>query len=500
MNRCLSHLMALCAIGATLGGCAVGPDFKTPAPPTATRYTETPLSPTTVSAAASNGAAQTFELGGQIPAEWWTLYRSEPLDRMIRTALAQSPSLGAAQATLRQARETLKAERGALLFPSVDAQVQGVRERISGIAVGQPLRGGIDATVVNATLNASYNLDVFGGAKRQVEGFAAQVDYSRFELEVAYLTLSSSVVSTAIKEASIRAQLQATEDVVQAEEKQLSLVERQYSLGAIPKTTVLAQRTQLATTRSTVPALEKSLAQTRDQLAVLVGKPPSEAAIPDFTLDSMKLPTELPISVPADLVRQRPDVRASEAQLHYASAQVGVATAALYPQVNITAQYGRESLGASGLFQSQNAIWSLASGITQPLFRAGQLTAQRRAAIAAYEAAFAQYQQSVLLAFQSVADALKALESDAQGLAIAADAESLAHQNLDLAQTQYRLGATSYLTLLDAQRQFDQTHINLVSAQATRFADTAALFQALGGGWWNRTEPMAEVSEPEPNH
>jgi NodT family efflux transporter outer membrane factor (OMF) lipoprotein len=493
LRRSLTGPIALVGSTLVLGACAVGPDFQAPAAPDTTQYTPQPFVKSTASFPGPAGASQEFAPGEDIPLQWWTLFRSDSLDALIRTALAQSPSLGAAQATLRQAQETLVAERGSLLFPSSNVQVQGARERASGVTLGAP---GInpELTVVNATVNVSYNFDVFGGARRQVEGYEAEVDYANFQLEAAYLTLTSSVVSTAIKEASLRAQLQATREVLAAEEKELVIVRRQFEVGAIPKATLLSEQTQVATTRGAIPGLEKSLAQTRHQLSVLVGKLPSEAGVPEFTLDALTLPEHLPVSLPSSLVHQRPDIRASEATLHNASAQVGVTTAALYPQIGLSAQYGREGLSWSGLYSPANTIWSLGASVTQPLLNGGQLTAQRRAALAAYDAATNQYRQTVLLAFENVADSLRALDTDAAALVAQGQTEAYAKQTLDLTQAQYRLGAVSAVALLDAQRQYASAHVNLVIAEADRLSDTAALFQALGGGWWNRSEPLADIS------
>ncbi|MGA2551214.1 MAG: efflux transporter outer membrane subunit, partial [Burkholderiaceae bacterium] len=326
MKRSFFVWIAIGSAAIGLAGCAVGPDFKEPAAPSVSGYTPQPMPATTVSGQGPAGVAQDFGIGEEIPAQWWTLFHSDALDSMIRMALAQSPNLAAAQATLREARETLNAERGSLLFPSVDAQGQAARERFSGVTLGEP-GFNPELTVVNATVNVSYSVDVFGSARRQVENYEAQVDYANFQLEATYLTLTSSVAATAIKEASLRAQLKATHDVLDAEEHQLSIVQRQYGVGAIPHATLLQEQTQVATTRASIPPLEKTLAQTRHQLAVLVGKPPSETGLPEFTLESLQLPSHLPVTLPSSLVRQRPDIRASEASLHSASAQVGVATA-----------------------------------------------------------------------------------------------------------------------------------------------------------------------------
>jgi NodT family efflux transporter outer membrane factor (OMF) lipoprotein len=451
---------------------------------------------TTVSGQGPAGVAQDFGIGEEIPAQWWTLFHSDALDSMIRMALAQSPNLAAAQATLREARETLNAERGSLLFPSVDAQGQAARERFSGVTLGEP-GFNPELTVVNATVNVSYSVDVFGSARRQVENYEAQVDYANFQLEATYLTLTSSVAATAIKEASLRAQLKATHDVLDAEEHQLSIVQRQYGVGAIPHATLLQEQTQVATTRASIPPLEKTLAQTRHQLAVLVGKPPSETGLPEFTLESLQLPSHLPVTLPSSLVRQRPDIRASEASLHSASAQVGVATAALYPQIGLSAQWGREALRLGDLTNPANTIWTLGTSITQPLFRGGSLTAQKRAAEAAYDVAANQYRQTVLLAFENVADSLRALDTDAANLVSVADSEGFARKSLELTESQYHLGAVSFVALLTAQQQYATAHVNLVTAQANRYSDTVALFQALGGGWWNRDAPLADISKTD---
>jgi NodT family efflux transporter outer membrane factor (OMF) lipoprotein len=352
-----------------------------------------------------------------------------------------------------------------------------------------------DFTTYSVGLNVSYQLDLFGGNRRALEGLAAAVDFQRFQVEGTYLTLVSNVVTTAIREASLRAQVDATREVLVLQEQQLKVVEVQFNAGAVARSAVLTQQTQVAQTRATLPPLEKSLAQTRHQLSVLTGRLPSELGIPEFQLDSLQLPQELPVSLPSSLVRQRPDIRASEALLHEASAQVGVATAAQYPQLNLSASYGSGANRGADLFTSATTLWSVTAGLTQPIFNGGALSAKKRAAVAAYDQSQAQYQATVLGAFQSVADALRAIEFDATALRTQAEAEALARQSLELSDSQYKLGAVSYLQLLDAQRTYQQTRISLVQAQAARFADTAALFQALGGGWWNEGA-LADASRP----
>jgi NodT family efflux transporter outer membrane factor (OMF) lipoprotein len=354
-------------------------------------------------------------------------------------------------------------------------------------------------TLYNASVNVSYALDVFGSTRRQVESAQAAVDAQRYQVEAVYLTLTGNVVTTAIREASLRAQLQATREVLKAQQQQLDVIEKQFGTGAIPKSTVLQQRTQVAQTLAILPPIEKSLAQTRHQLAVYAGRLPSEAGLPEFDLASLTLPSNLPLSLPSELARQRPDVRASEELLHQASAQIGVATANLYPQFQLTGTYGSTATRARDLFSTATNFWSVGAALTQPIFNGGSLRAQQRASVAAFDAAAAQYRSTVLGAFQNVADALRALEFDATTLEAQANAEALARQSLDLTTQQFRAGAVSFVTLLTAQQAWLQTHTALVQAQAARYADTAALFQALGGGWWNRGELANASLEPVRN-
>ena len=382
-----------------------------------------------------------------------------------------------------QAQENLNAQIGSTLFPAVDLSASKQREH------------GLDSTTAqvgtynlyNTSVNVSYTLDVFGGSRRAIEALAAQVDYQQYQFEAAHLTLTSNIVTTAVTVASLQAQIQATQELIRAQQNELSIVQKQFNLGSVSNADVLAQQTQLAQTRATLPTLEKNLAQTRNALAVLVGAFPSEIQLPEFNLDKLQLPIQLPVSLPSTLVRQRPDVRAAEALLHKASAEIGVATANLLPQFTLSGSYGYASGNFHGLFDHANSLWSLAGQALQPVFHGGALQAQRRSAVAAYDEAAANYKQTVLQAFQNVADSLRALETDAQALQAQKQAENAAQNTLALTQKQFRLGGVSYLNLLNAQRQYQQTRINRIQAQAARYTDTAALFQALGGGWWNKT-------------
>jgi NodT family efflux transporter outer membrane factor (OMF) lipoprotein len=477
-----------------LASCMVGPDFRRPDAPITPRYTETPVPNETVSSPVIIGEAQRLLPGAEIPAQWWALYRSEPLDRLIRQAIADSPNLAAAEATLREARENLIASTGTLLYPQVDANLSATREKVSAAQLFGGTGGQTNIfNLYNASVNVSYMLDVFGGNRREIEGVQALVDFQSFQLEGAYLALTSNIVTTAVKEAQLRAQISATRDIIAAEEKQLDLTQRQYQLGAVARLSVLALKTELEQTRATLPPLERDLARTRHQLAVLAGRLPSEAALPVFELETLTLPQELPVSVPSELVRQRPDIRASEALLHQASAQIGVATANLYPKITLSGAFGSDTNQFHNIFAGPS-VWSIGAALLQPLFHGGALEAQRRSAIAAYDAANAQYRDTVLQGFANVADVLRALETDARALSAQAEAESAARQTLDLTTRQFQLGGASYLALLIAQRQYQQARIALALAQATRLADTAALFQALGGGWWNREGTAAATN------
>jgi NodT family efflux transporter outer membrane factor (OMF) lipoprotein len=477
-------------VAAALTGCAVGPNFVRPAPPKTDSYLPDALPAQTTGNEGIAGTVQHYKPGEDLPAEWWQAFHSEALDDLIREAMKNSPSVAAAQAALRQARDTATATRDSLFLPAATVNLGATRERLSSAALGIPasVAGSTTTTmtIYSAAINATYTPDFFGGARRQVEGANAQVDYERQELEATYLSLSSSLVTTAVMEASLRGQLKATREIVAAEEDELRISKAQFQAGAIARNAVLTSETQLAQTRAGLAPLEKALAQTRHQLAILSGRPPSATDLPQFTLDSFTLPEDLPVSLPSQLVHQRPDILAAEAQLHAACAAVGVATANLYPQIPLTASGGYEALTLGQLFNASSLVWSAGASLVQPLFEGGALIARRRAAADAFDQATAQYRQTVLVAFQNVADALQALQSDADALESQAQADASAQASLNLTNEQFRLGAASHLELFIAQSQYNQTHLALITAQAARFADTAALLQAMGGGWWNR--------------
>lgn len=474
---------------AALAGCVVGPDFKQPTAPDTATYTAPPLPPSTAAAPVAGGAAQRFLEGREIPSQWWTLFQCQALDRLIEQALAYSPDLAAAQGALREATENRRAQLGALL-PDIDADFSATRQKFTGASFGQPGGPGSLFTLYNASVNVSYSFDFFGSSRRGLEALLAQLNYQRFLLQAAHLTLASNVVTTAVQEASLRARIRATGEIIAAQEEQVRLMERRFQLGGSPLTELLTQQAQLAQTRTTLPPLERELSQARHRLAVLAGQyPAAAAALPRFELSDLQLPLELPVSLPSELVRQRPDIRASEEALHEASARVGVATANLYPKITLTGNYGSQTTTFSDIFASGTSVWGIGAAVLQPIFRGGELTAKRRASLAAYDRAEAQYRATVLQAFQNVADVLRALELDALALKAQSDAERSAREALDLTRKQYGFGGVNYPLLLDAERQYLQARITLAQAQAARLADTAALFQAMGGGWNQETAP-----------
>jgi len=485
------------AVGLALSACAVGPDFHAPDAPKVAdashAYTPAPLPAMAASNPSPAYVPQRFVDGQDISAAWWEAFQSPALNALVQSALAHSPTVAAAQAALRQAEENYRADYGSKVFPSVTGQLSAARQR-NALPQSTQVPAGYTASLFQAGLDLSYTLDIVGGNRRELEGVRAAIDYQRFQVEATWLSLTSSVVATAIQEASLQAQLKATQEVIANETASLKVISRQVELGALARSAALQQQTLVAQSQAQLPALEKALAQTRHQLAVLAGRLPGDAGLPSFDIDTLVLPRELPLSVPSALVRQRPDVRAAEAQLHEASAQIGVATANLYPQITLSAGVDRQSLKLDKLFDTGTTGWSLAAGLVQPIFNGGALRAKKHAAVAAYDAAQAQYQATVLNAFLNVANALRAIDTDAEAVQANADAERLATESLDLVQRQYQLGAVSYLASLDAQRTALSTRVALVQARAARFTDTAALFQALGGGWWNAPDAVASAA------
>ena len=478
-----------------LTSCAVGPNFKAPEAPRSTGFVPAgKLPPETAATALPGGQAQRFVEGMDIPGQWWTLFQSAQLNALIERALKNSPTLQAAQAALRQANETVAAQRGSY-YPSVSGTAESQRQKGSGASFGIPgFPSSYYYNVQTASVNVSYTLDAFGGTRRQVEALQAQAEYQQFALEASYLTLTANIVTSAINEASLRAQISATDDIARSQQKQLDITQRRVAAGGASRVDVLQQQATLQATLATLPPLRSQLAQQRNQLAAYVGDLPADYTGAEFNLDSLNMPQELPVSLSSKFVEQRPDVREYSALLHQATAQVGVATANMLPQITLTASYGQTAAKWADIFSPSSNVYSLIGSLTQPIFKGGQLMHQRRAAVAAAQEAAANYQVTVITAFQNVSNTLYALQADADALAAQATAEHSAADSLTLVQAQYKSGAASYVQVLSSEQSYQSAAVALVKARAQRYADTAALFQALGGGWWNRNDALADIS------
>ena len=466
-------------------GCAVGPDFKKPAAPEVKGYTATPLAATASTTGVSGGETQRFVEGGDIAADWWTLFHSAPLNELIEHSLTNNPDLKAAQAALTAAHEGVLAQRG-VYYPSVSGGFSASRQRQSGQLAPTPNSNTFLFNLFTPQVSVSYVPDVFGLNRRTVESLEAQAESVRFQMIATYNTLTSNVVVTAIQQGSVQLQIEATHELIDINTHTLEILRYQFSKGYASGLDVAAQESQLAQIAATLPPLQKQAAELHDLMATLVGEFPGQAPTTTFELTSLQLPQDLPVSVPADLVTQRPDVRQAEAALHDASAKIGIAVANRLPNVTLSAATGSSALAINQLFTTGTGFWSLGADLTAPIFQGGTLMHQERAARATYVQTAAQYRSTVLAACQNVADTLAALEEDAEALKASATAADAAKVTLDLAQRQWQDGYAGYLSLLIAQQAYQQARIGLVQAQASRYADTAALFQALGGGWWHR--------------
>jgi NodT family efflux transporter outer membrane factor (OMF) lipoprotein len=480
-------LAAVLAVAALASGCAVGPDFQAPAPPDADRYTREPLPARTASTDEAFGAAQHFAPHRDIPGEWWTLFRSRGLNALIAESLTANPNLQAALASLRAANESVAAQQGKF-FPTVQANFSPSRQ-LTPQALSPALNSGQNPySLYTAQVLVSYTFDVWGENRRMVESLQALADVQRFQVEAAYLTLTSNLVVAAIQEASLRAQIEATNELIGINARMLKLLDEQFHSGLINRSDLAAQEAALAQIKATLPPLRKQLAVQRDLIAALAGRLPSHEPVETFKLAALRLPLDIPLSLPSQLVEQRPDVRAAEEQLHSAGALVGVATANMLPNITLNASGGYTATQLAGLISPANQFWAIAGSATQTVFDGFSLLHQKRAAEATYQQAAWAYKATVITAFQNVADALRALHNDADALRAARDFARAAKVSLTLADQQFRAGNVNFIVLLNAQQTYQQARIALIQAQAARLADTAALFQALGGGWWNRGE------------
>lgn len=482
----LAHFITISFLLVT-AGCAVGPEFKKPAAPANAGYTPAPLSTTSSTSNVAGGEAQQFVDARDISGEWWTLFHSQPLNALIERSLKVNPDIKAAQAALLVARENMLAQRGAY-YPSVTGGFSAARAKSSSNLSPVTDTSALNYSLYTPQVSVSFVPDVFGLNRRTVESLQAQEQQARFALAATHITLSSNVAAAAIQEASLRGQIAATHELITINTDMLEILRTQFAKGYVGRLDLAAQESQLAQVAATLPPLLKQLAQQRDLLAVLSGGLPNQDLPEKFELSSLQLPQELPVSLPSQLVQQRPDVRQAEENLHSASAQIGIAVANRLPNFALTADAGSMAIVLGKLFAGGAGFWDVGASVAQPIFDGGTLLHRERAAKAAYTQASEQYRGTVLTAFQNVADTLNALQQDADALKAASAAKDAAAVTLDLARKQFQAGYVNYLGLLNAEQAYQEAVINLVQAQANRYADTAALFQALGGGWWNRTD------------
>jgi NodT family efflux transporter outer membrane factor (OMF) lipoprotein len=487
----LNGSVAALAAATLLSACAVGPDFLHPAAPDADRYTKEPLTPRTSATDAPTGQPQRFVPGRDIPQEWWTLFKSKSLNALIERSLNNNPNLQSAIATLRAANQAVYAQEGHF-FPLVQANFNPTRQLTAG-AISPVLGSAANPfNLYTAQVLVSYTFDVWGLNRRTVEELKALADNQRFQVEAAYLTLASSVAVAAINEASLRGQIDATNELIAINTKLLDLLQRQLKEGYANRNDVALQEAALAQVKATLPPLRKALQLQRDALSALIGVYPNQEPRETFKLANLQLPLDLPVSLPSQLIEQRPDIRAAQEQLHAASAAVGVATASILPNLTIGANAGYASTALPGLISAPNLFWQLAGDATQTVFDGGILLHELQGAKDTYHAAAWSYRGTVISAVQNVADALRALQNDADALKAARDFERASKISFDLARQQMQSGNANILVLLTAQQTYLQAVIQVVQARASRLADTAALFQALGGGWWNRAAPPPE--------
>ena len=493
-SRARDYLKTLCVLlSYCLTACAVGPDFVRPAAPAALYYTYQEEPSKTIDA---KGGAQRFEHGAKLAADWWRLFGCHKLDAVVMQSIANNPTLQAAQASLRQSQDNLRAGYG-IFYPQLGASFQPTRQQFSPARFGEST-GPSTFSLYTFSTTVSYLLDVFGGERRTVESLGAQVSVQYYNLQGTYLSLSGNIVNAMVAEASYLAEIQATQQIVGFLEEQARITATQARAGTVPYASLLSIQSQLATTEASLPPLEQQLAHTRHLLATLAGRLSGDWAPPQVMLSDLKLPTGLPVSLPSELVRQRPDILIAEAQLHSASAQIGVATAAMFPSFALNANYGWNSTSLSELFGTSAAFWTLGASLATPLIQGPTLWYQRKAAIDAYQQALANYRQTVLAAFAQVADALDALQHDAQTLSAESQALATSAEALHLIQINYQAGTVNYLQVLIADYQYQQAALGYIQAMGQRLQDTAALFVALGGGWWNTPVDSATQSRLVP--
>lgn len=486
------------AIAAACAGCAVGPNFHRPEPPSVATYG--PGADPTVTATA-NGQSQRLDRGARVIGDWWTLFGSEDLDALMKDAVAQNQTLQGAMASLRSSQANLRAGYG-IFFPQVDADASATRQRLTLVRFGQSNGASTIFNLFSLSGTITYALDLFGGQRRAVESLQAQADAQAYTVAAAYLTLTSNVVGAVIARAAYAEQAAATEDLIRDQREQVEITEAQAEAGIVSYASALSLRSQIAAVEATLPPLQQRVSQADHLLASLAGRLPADYAAPPVAFSDLKLPDTVPVSLPSELVRQRPDILSAEAQLHQASAEVGVATAALFPSITLNGSYGGNNTSLNTLLSPSGIFWSIGAGIAAPIFHGGTLVQKRQAAIDAYDQSLAAYRQSVLAAFSQVADVLQALDHDARTLDAESRSLSAADEALRLVRANYDAGVANYLQVLIAFEQYHQARIAEIEARAQRLQDTVALFAGLGGGWWDSGRSLlardgATAAEPK---
>lgn len=468
--------------------CVVGPNFEKPSPPPVTSYAPNAVETTVATKGVPGGEAQHFTNGADIPGDWWTLFHSKALNALIAQALANNPGLKAAQAAILVAHEGTRAQRGAY-YPQVSLGSTITRQKDpSNTLAPVPANNASLYSLITPQVSVSYVPDVFGLNKRSVEAAAANEQASRYEMVATDITLSANVAQAVITEASLEDQIRTTNDLISTNREILSLLQYQKSKGYIAGTDIAAQQSQLAQLEASRPPLLKQRDQELNLIALLAGGYPSQLQLDKFTLTDFTLPTDLPLSLPSALVEQRPDVLQAQANLHAASAQIGVATAARLPNITLSGNAGSNALAIGKIFGPGTGFWNIGASLLAPIFDGGTLLHQQRAARFAYQQTAQQYRGTVLTAFQNLSDTLAAIQHDAETLKATAAAADAAKTSFDLARVQQKDGYASYLSVLNAAQAYQQARLALIQAEADRFTDTTALFQALGGGWWHRPD------------
>ena len=485
--RAFARLAAVSLACLAAAGCVAGPNFKTPAAPDVAHYNAKPIDSAVATPGVTGGDAQQLSAGADLQGDWWTLFHSQPLDALIDEGLKNNHDQKAAQAALKAAHEGVLAQRGAY-YPSVTAGFGGTRQRTSSALAPTPFNNAQIYSLYTPQVSVTYSPDVFGLNRRTVEATRAQEDQARYELYAADLTLTTNIANAYIQDAALEAQIDATKNLIDIDTKSVDTLKYQLAKGYANRLDLAAQQSALAQQVAQLPGLVKLEQQQRDLLAVLVGRYPEKAPDAPSDLAGLQLPQDLPLSLPSTLVRQRPDILQAEANMHMASAQIGIAAANRLPNIQLTADAGTMALAFGKIFAAGSQFWDFGGQITQTIFDAGQLKHKEAAAKDLFVQASEQYRSTVLTAFQNVADTLVALDQDARALQANAAAADAAKTTLDLSQEQYKAGYANYLSLLSAEQGYQQARINLVQAQASRYADTVALYQALGGGWWNRAD------------